>query len=155
MHYRTHVFCCINERPPDHPRSCCSARGSLELQGYMKQRAKALGIADIRINKSGCLERCELGPTMVIYPEGVWYHYQTRRDIDEILERHILAGERVERLILEPGQKLPKHRRRQDLELTVSQVKALTDDIRMFTLTAANGAAPAAMGTGARAGEGC
>ena len=141
MHYRTHVFCCINERPPDHPRSCCSARGSLELQGYMKQRAKALGIADIRINKSGCLERCELGPTMVIYPECVWYHYQTRRDIDEILERHILAGERVERLILEPGQKLPKHRRRQDLELTVSQVKALTDDIRMFTLTAANGAA--------------
>ena len=68
MHYQTHVFCCINERAPDHPRSCCSARGSFELQGYMKQRAKSLGIADIRINKSRCLERCELGPTMVIYP---------------------------------------------------------------------------------------
>ena len=149
VHYQTHVFCCINERAPDHPRSCCSARGSLALQGYMKQRAKALGIPDIRINKSGCLERCELGPTMVIYPEGVWYHYETREDIDEIIERHIIAGERVERLILEPGQKLPKPRERKDLELTVSRVEALTSDIRMFTLTPANGVALPAFEAGA------
>ena len=149
VHYQTHVFCCINERAPDHPRSCCTARGSLALQGYMKQRAKALGIPDIRINKSGCLERCELGPTMVIYPEGVWYHYETREDIDEIIERHIIAGERVERLILEPGQKLPKPRERKDLELTVSRVEALTSDIRMFTLTPANGVALPAFEAGA------
>ncbi|MCZ6637512.1 MAG: 2Fe-2S iron-sulfur cluster-binding protein [Alphaproteobacteria bacterium] len=149
VHYRTHVFCCINERAPDHPRSCCMARGSLELQGYMKQRTKALGIPDIRINTSGCLERCELGPTMVIYPEGVWYHYESREDIDEIIDRHIMGGERVERLMLEPGQKLPKPRARMDLDLTVSQIKVLTSDISMFTLTPSNGDALPAFEAGA------
>ena len=104
LHYDTHVFCCINERPDDHPKGCCSARGAVPLQGYMKARAKKMDLGTrVRINRSGCLERCELGPTMVIYPEGVWYTYRTREDIDEILDRHILRGERVERLLLEPG----------------------------------------------------
>ena len=103
QHYQTHVFVCVNERAPDHPRSCCSARGSVELRAYMKDRAKELKIPDIRVNNAGCLERCELGPNLVIYPEGVWYHFETKDDIDEILERHIIGGERVEHLILEPG----------------------------------------------------
>ena len=111
LHYDTHVFCCNNERPQDHPRGCCSARGSILLQGYMKSRAKKMGLGSrVRVNRSGCLERCELGPTMVIYPEGVWYTYETREDIDEILDRHILRGERVERLLLEHGQVLPRPR---------------------------------------------
>ena len=71
----------------------------------MKARAKKMDLKTrVRINRSGCLDRCELGPTMVIYPEGVWYTYRTREDIDEILDRHIVRGERVERLLLEPGQ---------------------------------------------------
>ncbi|MEK9943239.1 MAG: (2Fe-2S) ferredoxin domain-containing protein, partial [Gammaproteobacteria bacterium] len=62
-------------------------RGSVDLQEYMKAQAKRFSQGRrIRINKSGCLDRCELGPVMVIYPEGVWYHYQTKDDIDEILE---------------------------------------------------------------------
>ena len=73
LHYETHVFCCVNVRAQDHPRSCCSARGSVDLHAYMKGRVKELGIKDIRVNQSGCLERCEMGPSMVIYPEGVWY----------------------------------------------------------------------------------
>ena len=73
----------------------------------MKQRAKELGLKDIRVNNSGCLERCELGPTMVVYPEGIWYHYETESDIDEILEKHIVGDERVERLMLKDGQKFP------------------------------------------------
>ena len=109
LHYDTHVFCCINERPDDHPKGCCSARGAVPLQGYMKARAKKMDLGTrVRINRSGCLDRCELGPTMVIYPEGVWYTYRTREDIDEILDRHVLRGERVERLLLEPGQVEPK-----------------------------------------------
>ena len=61
-------------------------RGAGELQTYMKVRGKALKLGKrVRINKSGCLDRCELGPVMVIYPEGIWYHYQSREDIDEIL----------------------------------------------------------------------
>ena len=109
LYYDTHVFCCINKRADDHPRGCCSARGSVPLQGYMKVRAMKMGLGTrVRINRSGCLERCELGPTMVIYPEGVWYTYKTREDIDEILDRHIVRGECVERLLLEPGQVEPR-----------------------------------------------
>ena len=65
-------------------------------------RAKELGLNDLRINASGCLERCELGPTMVIYPEGVWYSCKTPADIDEVLVRHVQKGERVPRLMLRP-----------------------------------------------------
>ncbi len=102
--YRCHVFCCVNERRAGHPRGCCLEKGSAALRGYMKKRGKELQIKGLRVNQAGCLDRCELGPTMVIYPEGVWYHYASEADVDEILARHILKGERVERLLLQPGQ---------------------------------------------------
>jgi (2Fe-2S) ferredoxin len=66
----------------------------------MKSRAKELAIPNIRVNMAGCLERCEFGPAMVIYPEGVWYRPQSRADIDEILDVHVQKGGRVERLML-------------------------------------------------------
>ncbi len=66
----------------------------------MKARAKELELEKVRVNASGCLDRCELGPTMVIYPEGVWYRYETRADVDEILEVHLLGKGRVDRLLL-------------------------------------------------------
>ena len=79
QHYDVHAFCCINERNAGHPRGSCSARGSIELQSYMKARGKELGLGKrIRLNKSGCLDRCELGPVMVIYPQGIWYSYTCR-----------------------------------------------------------------------------
>jgi (2Fe-2S) ferredoxin len=108
--YRAHVFCCTNERPPGHPRGCCLEKGSVELRDYMKTRAKALGLKDVRINIAGCLDRCELGPTVVIYPEGVWYSIATKEDIDEILKTHLIDGGRVERLMLKTADKLPKDR---------------------------------------------
>ncbi len=98
--YRKHVFCCTNVRPDGHPRGCCSAKGAVKLRNYLKARTKELGLEDVRINTAGCLDRCELGPTMVIYPEGVWYSYHSREDLDEILTKHIVAGQRVARLIL-------------------------------------------------------
>jgi (2Fe-2S) ferredoxin len=74
----------------------------------MKRCAKALGVErKIRINAAGCLDRCELGPTMVIYPEGVWYTYRTREDVDDILHVHIVGGGRVDRLLLAPDQEIP------------------------------------------------
>jgi (2Fe-2S) ferredoxin len=66
----------------------------------MKAKVKALGLERVRVNASGCLDRCELGPTMVIYPEGVWYRYESRADVDEIVETHLIHGGRVERLLL-------------------------------------------------------
>ncbi len=106
MFYSQHIFCCTNERPPDAPRGSCKAKGSVELRNYMNARLKELGLKDgRRVNSAGCLDRCELGPVMVIYPEGTWYTYATKADIDEILERHVENGEKVERLLLTPDQK--------------------------------------------------
>lgn len=109
-YYRCHVFCCLNVRPAGHPRGCCSAKGSVKLRDYMKARAKELGLSDVRVNASGCLDRCELGPTVVIYPEAVWYTCPTRADVDEILETHLVRGGRVERLMLWPDDKTPADR---------------------------------------------
>lgn len=100
LFFRCHVFCCINQRPADHPEGSCARRGSVRLRNYMKARAKELGLADVRINAAQCLDRCADGPTMVIYPEGIWYRYDTREDVDEILERHVIGGQVVERLRL-------------------------------------------------------
>ena len=102
--YRSHVFCCTNERPPGHKRGCCAGKGAVKLRDYMKARAKEMGLKDVRINSAGCLDRCELGPTVVIYPEGVWYRYDTPADVDEILTIHVKDGGRVERLMLMPDQ---------------------------------------------------
>jgi (2Fe-2S) ferredoxin len=100
LFYRTQVFCCVNRRPEGHPRGCCAAKGSEKLRDHMKARAKELGLKGVRINQALCLDRCELGPSMVIYPEGVWYRFDTTTDIDEILQTHLVEGGRVERLMM-------------------------------------------------------
>jgi len=102
LYFQSHVFCCTNRRPDGHPRGSCAAKDSEKLRNYMKARAKELGIKGARINSSGCLDRCELGPSMVIYPEGIWYRYDTAADIDEILQKHVIEGGRVERLLMPP-----------------------------------------------------
>ncbi|HEY1722602.1 MAG TPA: (2Fe-2S) ferredoxin domain-containing protein [Magnetospirillaceae bacterium] len=107
-YYRLHVFACTNRRADGHPRGSCAARGAEDLRDYMKKKARELGIDGARINSAGCLDRCELGPTMVIYPEGVWYHYDTPADIDEILTTHVKNGGRVERLMMKPEDGPPK-----------------------------------------------
>ena len=100
LFYSCHVFVCTNERPAGHPRGCCKAKGSEKLRDYMKARAKELKIPNIRVNTAGCLERCEFGPAMVIYPEGIWYRPTSIEDVEEILQVHVLGGGRVPRLML-------------------------------------------------------
>jgi (2Fe-2S) ferredoxin len=70
------------------------------LKDYMKARAKELGLKGVRVNTAGCLDRCEFGPTIVIYPEGIWYRAETRDDVDEILAAHLVRGGRARRLML-------------------------------------------------------
>ncbi|WP_142849187.1 ferredoxin [Telmatospirillum sp. J64-1] len=102
-YFRIHVFACTNRRPDGHKRGSCAARGSEGLRNYLKARSKELGLGeDVRINAAGCLDRCELGPVMVIYPEGIWYSYHSDEDVDEILQTHLIEGKRVERLMLRP-----------------------------------------------------
>lgn len=100
LYFDAHVFVCCNRRPDGHARGSCAAKGSEKLRDYMKARAKELRIPRIRINAAGCLDRCELGPCVVIYPEGVWYRIDSTADVDAVLERHVIAGERVPDLML-------------------------------------------------------
>jgi (2Fe-2S) ferredoxin len=98
-YYKYHVFFCTNQRAPG--ETCCNAHGADKLRNYAKDRVKALGLnkpGAVRINSAGCMDRCDEGPVMVIYPEGTWYTYVDEEDIDEIVERHLLKGEIVERL---------------------------------------------------------
>jgi (2Fe-2S) ferredoxin len=98
-YFQHHVFFCINER--DDGRACCADRNAQALQEYAKKRLKTLdmnGPGKIRINKAGCLDRCEEGPVLVVYPEGIWYTYIDEEDIDEIVDSHLIAGKPVERL---------------------------------------------------------
>lgn len=101
-YFRVHVFACTNVRPDGHPRGSCKARGGQRLRDYMKARAKEMGLNGVRINSAGCLDRCELGPVIVIYPEGIWYAPKSTEDIDEILATHVQGGGRVTRLMLQP-----------------------------------------------------
>lgn len=100
-YFAKHVFFCNNQRP--NLEACCANCNANTLQTYAKERIKALGkhgAGAIRINKAGCLDRCEQGPVMVIYPEAVWYTYLDEHDIDEIIEEHLMNNRVVERLQL-------------------------------------------------------
>src|SRR5512137_1142096 len=101
MRFDRHVFVCENRRPDGHPRGCCAATGGAEVKEALKAALKARGLqARIRANSAGCLDACEQGPAMVVYPEGVWYGHVTPADVPEIVEKHLVGGEPVERLVL-------------------------------------------------------
>ena len=98
-YYKHHVFFCCNQREAG--EACCNDRGATEIRAYAKDRVKALklsGPGKVRINSAGCLDRCDEGPVVVVYPEEVWYTYVDKADIDEIIEEHLVHGRIVERL---------------------------------------------------------
>lgn len=98
--FERHIFVCSNQRAPDHPRGCCDPKGQAELQLLFKQKLAVLGLKGrVRANKAGCLDQCEHGPNVVVYPDAVWYSHVTATDVDEIIESHILGGKPVERLM--------------------------------------------------------
>jgi len=101
-YYRHHVFFCTNQR--DDGRQSCNDCAAKDARAYVKQRCKELGISGagkVRINSAGCLDRCELGPVIVIYPDETWYTYVDRDDLDEIIARHLVGGQTVERLLVD------------------------------------------------------
>lgn len=99
--FQKHIFVCINERPKDHPKGCCLHKGSAEIRDALKEELKKLGLSSIvRTNNAGCLDACEYGPSIVIYPEGVWYGGVQKEDVAEIIHEHIVGGRVVERLLI-------------------------------------------------------
>jgi len=99
MYFDKHIFFCLNERAAG--EACCANFDSSRLQAYTKDKIKTekkLKGMRIRVNRAGCLDRCDFGPVLVIYPEGTWYTYLDEEDIDEIIQSHLIKGVLVERL---------------------------------------------------------
>ena len=107
MRFSHHVFVCQHSRPEGDKRGCCASKGSEALLDYAKGRIAELGLRrKIRINRAGCLDACQYGPSVVIYPDDIWYRAETPEDFEEIIECHLRKGEVVERLQIfrkEPG----------------------------------------------------
>lgn len=102
MHYyNKHLFFCTNQRETG---QCCANHNAQELKDYAKKRIKALGIhgeGKVRVSQAGCLGRCKQGPVLVVYPDGVWYTYANQQDIDEIIDKHVLNNQIVNRLLVQ------------------------------------------------------
>ena len=98
-YYERHVFFCCNQR--QNGEVCCNDKSASEMRNYAKKQVKTLGLAGpggVRVNQAGCLDRCDEGPCVVVYPEAVWYTYVDKSDIDDIIEEHLRNGRIVERL---------------------------------------------------------
>lgn len=103
MKLKAHVFVCTHERPDDNPKGCCKQKGSEELVSIFKKEIARVGIQkEVRAQKAGCLDACEFGPSVVVYPENIWYGHVTADDIKEIVQSHLIEGKPVERLKI-PG----------------------------------------------------
>lgn len=96
--YEHHVFVCHNVRPEGAPRPSCTPDGKSELFVQLQQLTRAAGLTSVRINKSLCLDQCEHGPTLVVYPDAVWYGNVTAENAAEIVEEHLVNGRPVDRL---------------------------------------------------------
>ncbi|MDX8385077.1 MAG: (2Fe-2S) ferredoxin domain-containing protein [Gallionella sp.] len=99
-HYDKHVFFCTNQR--ENGEACCGNHNAKNARNYVKDKVRELGISNrekrIRINSAGCLDRCDEGPVIVIYPEAIWYTFVDEQDLDEIIVEHLQHGRVVERL---------------------------------------------------------
>lgn len=117
--FKHHLFICTNTRPQGHPRGCCNPDGSARLRERFKVEVKQRNLkATVRANAAGCLDQCEHGPNVVVYPEGVWYGNVQLEDVEEILESHIISGKPVERLRIKDeciNSKSCPHKPRSDL----------------------------------------
>ncbi len=101
MRFRHHVFVCENNRPVEDQRGSCGAKGGASIRKALKEELKRRGLdTEVRANAAGCLDACAAGPTVVVYPEAVWYGAVRLEDVPEIVERHLIEGEPVERLMI-------------------------------------------------------
>jgi (2Fe-2S) ferredoxin len=99
--FEKHILVCENKRPDGHPRGCCLDKGGALVREMFKKRLKELGLnRDVRANASGCLDACEFGVTVLVYPEQIWYGGVTVEDVEEIIQSHIINNKPVERLFI-------------------------------------------------------
>ena len=100
-----HVFVCVNQRPPGHPMGSCAEKGSRDVYtafaDALQQDPQLM--MTVAVTPTGCLGPCGMGPTVVVYPEGIWYGGVKKEDVNEIIESHLKEDKPVERLIISKG----------------------------------------------------
>ena len=100
MKYKKHVFICTNQRAPGE-KKCCGEQHGMALVAAFKKSLKEKNLnVEIRAQRTGCLDVCELGPALVVYPEGVFYRNVNLSDVEEIINLHLVNNKTVERLEL-------------------------------------------------------
>ena len=98
--FRLHAFVCTNQRDPTKTRECCASKNSLDIMTRLKRAVRAAGIKDVRVNKSGCLDKCEYGISCVVYPDGIWYTIpDDDAGIADIVE-HLAGGKVAEKYLM-------------------------------------------------------
>jgi len=97
-YFEFHVFVCCNKRADNHTRGSCGSRGAEAIRDYLKKRVRQLGLPKARINAAGCMDRCELGPVVVVYPQGIWYSIPDVVAAEEFLQEHLVNHNSASRL---------------------------------------------------------
>ncbi len=93
--FKKHVLVCTSEKPGH-----CAEKGGPELLAAFREEVAKRGLQnEIYVTKTGCTSQHHCGPTVIIYPDGVWYKLVTKEDIPEIIESHLLGGKIVERIL--------------------------------------------------------
>jgi (2Fe-2S) ferredoxin len=88
-----HVFVCTQVRPPGHPRGSCSASGCAEVMNEFMNEIQSRNLFDkIALTNTGCMGPCNLGSSVLIYPEGIMYGSVKKDDVKTIIEQHLLGG---------------------------------------------------------------
>jgi (2Fe-2S) ferredoxin len=102
--FTSHIFVCCNQREPGHKRGCCDPEGAEALRDCFKAELKTRKLGPlVRANSAGCLEQCEYGPTVVIYPQGIWYGNVTAADVPRILDETVIGGRVLADLAIDPA----------------------------------------------------
>jgi (2Fe-2S) ferredoxin len=100
VHYKHHIFVCTNKRLEGHSKGCCASKQSEKIRDYMKARCKELNLENLRVNSAGCLDQCDRGPAVVIYPEGVWYTLKTFEEAERVIQEHLILETPVQELLM-------------------------------------------------------
>ena len=103
--FTSHIFVCCNCRSSDHPRGSCDQAGYEKHRSAFKAEIAKRGLKPaVRANKAGCLDQCELGPIVVIYPQQIWYGGVTEKDVSRIIQKTVVEGNILDDLLIEDDQ---------------------------------------------------
>jgi len=89
----------MNQRPEGHPRGSCGSLGAGSVfESMIGEVEKRDLMGQVQVTGTFCMGPCDQGPTVVVYPEGVWYGRVKATDVGEIFEKHLAQGQPVKRL---------------------------------------------------------